>query len=116
MTIGIIDNHPVAAELPADPRTGGVDCTGNTLPVAVSPHERAAFYQNALLIEGGLAVSIFAFNMGEKKFIFYPVPAVIIAAGELAFNFYERPETRAAFPAPGTIECHHIVDGMLAGR
>jgi hypothetical protein len=116
MTIGTIDNHPEAPKLPADPRAGGIDCTGNAIPFPVFPHERAAFYQITLLRERGLAVSIFTFNMGEKKFIFYPVPAVIIAAGELAFNFYKIPETRAAFPAPGTIKCHHIVYGMLAGR
>ena len=53
--------------------------------------------------------------MGEKEFVLYPVPAVIIAAGELALNFNKRPETRAAFPAQRTIECHHTVDRMLAG-
>ena len=53
--------------------------------------------------------------MDEEKFVLYSVPAVIIAAGELTHNFYERPETRTAFPAPGTIKCNHTVDGMLAG-
>ena len=53
--------------------------------------------------------------MGKKELVLYPVPAVVIAAGQLALNFNECPETRAALPAPRTIEYHHTVDRMLAG-
>jgi len=62
-----------------------------------------------------MTVSKLTLDMSEKEFILYPIPAVIIAARELTLDLYERSETRTAFPAPGTIECHHTVDGMLAG-
>ncbi len=42
--------------------------------------------------------------MGEEKFVFYPVPAVIIAAGKLALDFNKLPETPTAFPAPVAFE------------
>jgi hypothetical protein len=45
--------------------------------------------------------------MGEKEFVLYPVPAVIIAAGELTLDLDKFPEARAAFPTPGAIELHH---------
>jgi hypothetical protein len=52
--------------------------------------------------------------MGKKEFVLYPVPAVKIAAGELALDFYKLPKTRTAFSAPVTLECNHTVDWMLA--
>ena len=63
-----------------------------------------------------MGVHILSFNMGEKKFVLYPIPAVIIAAGELTLNFYERSKVHTALPAPVAIEYDHIVDGMLAGE
>jgi hypothetical protein len=45
MSIDVIDHHPVAAEFPADSRAGRVDCTGESFPRRVFPHERAAFYR-----------------------------------------------------------------------
>jgi hypothetical protein len=110
-----MDHHPVTLEFPADSRTGSIDRTGKSFPVQISPHERAAFHRFPLFWHGGLTVSIVSFNVGKEEFVLYPVPAVKIAAGKLALDFYKRPETRTAFPAQRTIECNHIVDRMLAG-
>jgi hypothetical protein len=53
--------------------------------------------------------------MGKEEFVLYPVPAVKIAAGELALDFDKLPKTRTAFSAPVTLECYHTLDWMLAG-
>ena len=53
--------------------------------------------------------------MGEENFVFNPVPAVIIATGELSLDFNELTKARTAFSAPVTFECHHTDDRMLAG-
>jgi hypothetical protein len=52
--------------------------------------------------------------MGEKEFVLYPVPAVIIAAGKLTLDLDKFPKAHTAFPAPVTIECYHSLDGRLA--
>jgi hypothetical protein len=63
-----------------------------------------------------LTVGIVSLKVGEEEFVLYPVPTVIIAAGELTLNFDKLPKACTAFSAPGTIKCNHTVDGMLAGR
>jgi len=40
---------------------------------------------------------------------FYPVPAVIIAAGELSLNFDYVPLAGTAFPGRETFGCHHTI-------
>ena len=54
--------------------------------------------------------------MNEEKFVLDPVTAIIIAAGKLTLDLDELPKAHTAFPAPVTIECHHTLDGRLAGR
>ena len=48
MTIGVMDYHPIAAELPADSRAGCIDCTGESFHRRVFPHEWAAFHRLTL--------------------------------------------------------------------
>jgi hypothetical protein len=55
-------------------------------------------------------------NVGEKYLIFYPVPAVIITAGELALDFDKIPITGTAFPTPGTFKGHHSLQRGMGGR
>jgi hypothetical protein len=50
--------------------------------------------------------------MGEEKFVFYSVTAVIIAAGELPLDFYKFPKTTTAFPAVVAFELHHTTHFM----
>jgi hypothetical protein len=115
MTVRVMDHHPVAAEFPADQRAGCINCTSNAFSCRVFPHERAAFTPLTLFLRGRVTVSILTLNMGKEEFILYSVPAVKIAAGKLALDFYKLPKTRTAFPTPVTLECYHTVDWMLAG-
>jgi len=62
-----------------------------------------------------MAVNEVSFNVGEKQFVFYPVPAVIITAGEWSLDPDKIPIGRTAFPAPVTIEGYHTAEGILVG-
>jgi hypothetical protein len=49
-----------------------------------------------------------SFDVGEKQFVFYPVPAVIIAVTKLPLDFYKFPKTPATFSTPVAFKLHHI--------
>jgi hypothetical protein len=55
-----------------------------------------------------MTVSVVSFDVGEKQFVFDPVPAVIITITELPLDFYKFPKTPAAFPAPVAFKLYHI--------
>jgi hypothetical protein len=103
----VLDQHPVAAEFPADSRAGGINCAGNPFTGRVLAHKRASFFRLSLYWTKRGTIRIISFDMGEKQFVFYPIPAVIIAVAELPLDGNKFAKAPAAFPATVALKLHH---------
>ena len=106
------NQHTIALEIPADGGAGGIDSTCQTLAFGILPAEETSLSVRILparlLKVFGYLIRKVGLNMNKKQFIGYPVPAIVIRFGKLAFNFYELPKALAAFPAPVAVELDHI--------
>ena len=66
-----MDHHLVAAELPADSRTGGIDCTGKSFHPGFFRMNGQPF-TGSPSFETGVDCQHIPLNMGEKEFVLYP--------------------------------------------
>jgi hypothetical protein len=110
---GVVDQHAVALELPADRGARGINCTCKTLACRILPHEFTSLMRR--LTRSFVLIDKFVRNLvrklrlhvHEKEFIRDPVAAIVIPVAELPFNPDELPKTLAAFPTPFAIELGH---------
>jgi hypothetical protein len=109
----VVDQHPVAFELPADTRPRRVDRTGKPSPIRIFPHEDAPFSGRSSCFGVGFCelISDFIGKLGQhvdrKDLIRNAIPAIVIPLRELPFDFYELAKTYAALPAPVAIKLRH---------
>jgi hypothetical protein len=117
----VVDQHAVALVLPADGRTGWINCTGKTITLQVLFKKRTFFL---VIITPAPAfffiiirnfISILRKDMGKKEVFCYAKPAVIITAGKLPLDPDKYPETPAAFTTAVAYKFHHTTY-VICGR
>jgi hypothetical protein len=109
----MVDQHPVAPELPADIGPGRVDRTGKTFPRGVLSHKYTTFAGRIRSFRVGVCelfvnfIGKLGLHVDGKDFIGNAIPAVIIPFRELPLDFYKLAKTYATFPAPVAIKLRH---------
>jgi hypothetical protein len=109
----VVDQHPVALELPADTGPGRVDRAGKSLSFGILPHEDTPFAGGSRLRGAGFCELFVNFigklgqHVDRKNLVRNAIPAIVVAFRELPFDFYELAKTCAALPAPVAIKLRH---------
>ena len=111
--LGMVDQHPVALELPADSGPVWINRAGKSLPGRVLPAEdtplagRIGFF--GIRVDEIIRDFICKFRLyvDGKDLVGNAVPAVIIPFRELPLDFYKFAKTCTALPAPVAIKFRH---------
>jgi hypothetical protein len=109
----VVDEHPVAEEIPANGRAGGVDCADKTLATRMFPQKNAAFMGCAgiLFVQiGEFFINFFGkFRqyMNLENLVRDTIPANVIPVIDLPLDFDELPKALAAFPTEVAFEFRH---------
>ena len=114
LTFPVIDEHPVAPELPTDGRAGGINTAGKSLAIPVPAEERAGFF--SLVPDPritGIPVrdlaGIVSVRVDREQVTGQSVPAVIVPIAQLTLDLDKRAIPGAAFPATIADKFYHTV-------
>jgi len=102
-----LDDHVIAAEVPALPGARGIDGAGKSRTLPVVTQERAGIRDHICWQGKREDVRIFGGDMDREEFVCEPVAAVEIPVRDLSLDLNERPKALAAFSAVIAHECCH---------
>jgi len=106
-TPGSLDDHVIAAEVPALAGAGGINGAGISRTLPVVTQERAGIRDHICWQGKREDVRIFGGDMNREEFVCEPVATVEIPFRDLSLDLNERPKALAAFSTVIAYECCH---------
>jgi len=112
-SFSVIDDHPVAAKIPADLWSRRIYCAMIPCTLMTLTQEPADFFPftaRCITLNGkfiGNLLAVFRINMGKKERVVNFTATIIVLVVQLAFYRHEGTKTHAAFPAQIANEFRH---------